>query len=247
MESTQANTVGDQFDTTRTVGAIVAERITRAKVLEKYGIDYCCGGGTPLGEACYKAHVDLQEVVEAIIEEDQELPIDIKEDARSLSLTELTHHIENTHHVFIKTTLPRLTMLLGNTLNAHKTNHPELEEVSSTFHALKTEIEAHLTKEEQVLFPIIRKLDVEGNLPSQGCGIEGPIRQMEHEHDNAGDALRTLSRLTNHNTPPADACNTYRALLDGLHELEKDLHIHIHKENNILFPRAIELVKCKTE
>ncbi len=247
MESSQTYNVNETFDASRTVGVIVAERISRAKVFENYGIDYCCGGGTPFGVACGKAGVDLLEVIGALIESDNQSGIDNQQDVQSFTLTELCDHIEDTHHVFMKTALPRLTLLLGNTYTAHKENHPELLELSNTFHALKTEIEAHLLKEEEALFPIIRQFEAEGKLPSTSCGINAPIQQMEFEHDNAGDALRTLSRLTNRYTHPADACNTYRALLDGLDELEKDLHIHIHKENNILFPKAIELVKSNLE
>ena len=240
MDMYGANASVNAFDEGRSVGEIVAERISRAAVFEKFGIDYCCGGATPFGEACEKAGVAVCDVVGALIESDEALTDDAV-DYASLSLTDLCNHIEEAHHAFMKRTLPRLTTLVQNTLNAHLPNHPELNDVAETFIALKTEIEAHLMKEEQVLFPIIRRIEAGEELPSVGCGIEAPIHQMEHEHDSAGDALRRLRSLTNDYAAPADACNTYRAMLDTLAEMEDDLHLHIHKENNILFPRAVEL------
>lgn len=241
MDSSQAFIVDSDFDATRTVGGIVADKIARAEVFEYYGIDYCCGGDTPLSDACEKAKVDLSKVVNALIESDKKTNESTQEDVRSFTLTELCDHIELTHHTFMKNALPRIAVLLDNTFNAHKSNHPKLAEVTRTFQSLKTEIETHLMKEERILFPLIRQFELEGHLPATNCGIDAPIRQMELEHDDAGEALRTLSSLTNQYTPPEDACNTYKAMLKGLQEMEQDLHIHIHKENNILFPRAIEL------
>ena len=241
MEMSSANASVNAFDETRSVGEIVAERISRAAVLEKYGIDYCCGGSTPFGEACSKVGTPILEVISALRESDSSGDAKDEIDCTLLSLTDLCNHIEETHHAYMKRTLPRLTTLVANTLNAHGANHPDLNDVADTYTALKTEIEAHLMKEEQVLFPIIRNFEADGALPQIGCGVASPIRQMEHEHDNAGEALRRLRRLTNGYTPPADACNTYRAMLDTLAEMEADLHLHIHKENNILFPSAIEI------
>jgi regulator of cell morphogenesis and NO signaling len=159
-------------------------------------------------------------------------------------MTELADHIEQTHHAYLREELPRLTGLVGKIREVHGERHPKLVEVQRVFLGLRDELMMHMMKEEQVLFPMIRQMEASDNEPSFDCGsVDNPIRVMEHEHDNAGNALARLNELTGGYLPPADACNTYRATLSGLQELELDLHLHIHKENNILFPRASEREK----
>ena len=163
-------------------------------------------------------------------------------DWRTASLSALTNHIVDKHHTFMKRELPRLGEFMDKVLGAHGENHPELTEVASVFAALRLEIEGHLMKEEQVLFPMIQKMEITREVGSAHCGsVNNPIGVMEHEHDNAGEALRRLRVLTGDYTPPADGCPTYQALLAGLAAMERDLHEHIHKENNILHPRAARL------
>ncbi len=126
-------------------------------------------------------------------------------------------------------------------VNAHGQRHPEVIPCRQVLSALTAELAAHMQKEEQILFPLIRQMEAGALEGPSHCGsVRNPITVMEHEHDSAGDALARMRELTGGFTPPNDACNTYRAWLDGLHQLEQDLHRHIHKENNILFPRAIE-------
>jgi regulator of cell morphogenesis and NO signaling len=143
--------------------------------------------------------------------------------------------------------LPRLQDLLAKVLKAHGPKHGTmLNPLQGTYNSLRQEIEQHLMKEEQVLFPYIRQIDEAASrgkpAPEMHCGsVQNPIRQMEHEHDNAGNALSRMRQLTDNYTLPGDACNTFRALYDGLQALEDDLHQHIHLENNILFPKAIKL------
>jgi len=227
-----------------TVGELVAEGIHRARVFETYGIDYCCGGRTTLSDACRKAGRTPEEVITAlgVADEDAVEAGSETTDWRTTSLTALTRHIVDTHHAFMKRELPRVADLLVKVRNAHEGHHPELAELAQVFGALRAEIEGHLGKEEQVLFPLIQEMEATRQAGTAHCGSVGnPIRVMEHEHDNAGIALRRMRDLTNDYTVPADGCATFAALLDGLAAIERDLHEHIHKENNILHPRAARL------
>ncbi len=229
------------INTQTAVGQLVAERPGRARVFEEYGIDYCCGGGKPLAEACRARGLDSSAVLAAIADSDQQ-PAEAERDWREAGLTELVDHIQETHHVFMKRELPRLGGMMEKVYQAHRERHPELLQLQNVFEQLRAEIELHLMKEERVLFPIIRQMEHATSMPSFHCGsVQNPISVMVHEHDQAGAALATMRELTAGYTPPEDACNTYRALLDGLAQMEADLHRHIHKENNILFPRTAEL------
>lgn len=157
------------------------------------------------------------------------------------SLTELCDHIEQTHHAYLKQELPRLTEMVAKVVDAHGESHPELVTVKEVFATLKAELEPHMFKEEQVLFPAFRQLEQSADDPSFPFGtVANPIRMMEQEHDDAGYALSRLHALTRDYQVPQEACNTYRAMLAGLRQLERDMHRHVHKENSILFPRAIE-------
>lgn len=224
-----------------TVGELVTERPSRARVFEKHGIDYCCGGKMPLTEACGHRGVSVDLVARELAEADA-APSGEERDWAAAALTELADHIEQTHHAYLRRELPRLTQLVSKVASVHGERHPEMREALRVFMGLRSELESHMLKEEQVLFPMIRGLEQADGPMTFHCGsINNPIRMMEFEHDNAGDALARLRELTSDYTPPADGCNTFRATLSGLAELEQDLHQHIHKENNILFPRAARL------
>ena len=224
------------------VGQLAAERSEAVAVLEQAGVDFCCGGDRSLNDACRAANVDPQSVLDKI---DREVAkgCDVSAvDWSSAPLTELCDHIEQTHHAFLREQLPFLTQLIDKVVDAHGKNHSELYDVRRVFGELRAELEPHMMKEEQILFPAVRALELASHQVTFPFGsVQNPIRMMEHEHDNAGQALRRLRELTSEFTAPDDACNTYRALLDWLEYLEADLHLHIHKENNILFPRAVEL------
>lgn len=220
-------------------------------VFEKMSIDYCCGGKKSLMEACQKAKVPLPELVEKLqktIEESKSIA-DQTEDWTQVSLSELTDHIVNRHHTYLREQFPRLKALATKVYNAHKKNHgPMLSELNKTFEILRTDIETHLLKEEQILFPMIKEIEAfttgKKPRPSVHCGtVENPIRQIESEHDSAGNFLAQMRKITQNYTLPDDACESFKAFYDGLQELEKDLHEHIHLENNILFPKAIMLGK----
>ncbi len=236
------------FQISETVGEIVARRPGLSRVFEKAGIDYCCGGKLPLEEACQKKGIDPQAVLaslEALEQSNtQEEPI---VDAAAMSLTELVDHIVETHHNFLRSELPRLGKMTARVAAVHGDKDARLVQVNETFRAMAEELTSHMMKEEQILFPMIRALDASETTPEFHCGsASNPIRQMESEHDDAGSALETLRRITDSYTPPDWACNTYRAMLDGLANLETDLHQHIHKENNVLFPRTIEMESDRT-
>jgi len=229
------------IQTHETVGAIVARHPSLARVFEAHRIDYCCGGKISLADACARARVDVARVIAELNDCLQ------RDDADSISwstrsLSELADHIVGTHHAYLRDALPRLAGLIEMVVRAHGERHRELAEVLDVFRALQQELTMHMQKEEVILFPLVKRMEESGQAVTHHCGsVANPIGVMEDEHDFAGQALETLRGLTRDHQPPADACNTYRVMLDGLAELERDLHAHIHKENNILFPRAIAL------
>jgi regulator of cell morphogenesis and NO signaling len=223
------------------VGAIVAERPGRAHVFERLGIDYCCHGATSLGEACAERSLDVKRVVAELAESDlremNETDGELNFDA--MVAGELADHIVETHHAFLRSELPRLSDLMKKVLAAHGERHSELSYLTDTFADMRQELEAHMIKEERVLFPLIKQLEAARAPFPMHCGtVENPIRVMEHEHETVGSALSRIRELTSNYHAPADGCASFRALYEGLARLESDLHLHIHKENNILFPRA---------
>jgi regulator of cell morphogenesis and NO signaling len=232
------------IDPQSTVGELVTERPSRSRVFETLKIDYCCGGKLPLAESCKKRGLDTQAVLELLHQADAETDNSLEQsiDPDALSLTELADHIEQTHHAYLRAEFPRLDQITEKVMRVHSNADPRLEQVHKTFCALRDELTSHMMKEEQILFPMIRQLEQTDTAPSFHCGsIANPIRQMEAEHDQAGDALTTLRTVTDDFQLPDWACNTYRAMLDGLAQLERDMHLHIHKENSVLFPKAIKL------
>ncbi len=228
--------------TDRTVGQIAAEFPASVRIFEKHGIDFCCGGKLPVDRACAAKSLDPA-VLMAEIEQAVQAPAEDPTDWMNAPLSTLIDHILETHHAYMKVQLPRVEARLAKVLQAHRDRHGDtLYAVARVYGAMKTELDGHLAKEEMVLFPLVRAL--EGGAPSGSfhCGsVQNPIRVMCMEHDSAGEALVELRRLTGGFTVPPDACNTFRALYFELEEMERDLHRHIHLENNILFPRAIAL------
>ncbi|MFQ5498792.1 MAG: iron-sulfur cluster repair di-iron protein [Candidatus Zixiibacteriota bacterium] len=223
------------------IGQIVAEKLSRSRVFEQYGLDYCCGGHVSLNQACQEKGIDPKEVLSALSNSDTETKESDSTDWQKASLTELADHIETTHHAYLKKELPRLNQLMEKVVAAHSERHPELPKVAATLNALTAELTQHLAKEEQVLFPIIRQMDSTGDTNFHCGEVAAPINVMEMEHNNAGNALASLRSLTDGYQPPEDGCTTYKALMAGLAELEFDIHQHILKESSILFPRAIAL------
>lgn len=227
-----------QIDPEITVGQLVADRPHLVDVLDDLGIDYCCGGKRTLREASQDKGLDPRQVVRRL---EQAAPAGAEQtDWSKATLSQLVDHILDTHHAYMHAELPRLDGLLDKILRVHGKNHPELGRLAELYRNLRAEIEMHLMKEEQVLFPMIRQLEG-GTTPTQfHCGsLANPIGVMEHEHDTAGAVLAEMRRLTGDYATPPDGCGSYRAAMDGLARLEADLHQHIHKENNILFPRVL--------
>ncbi|MBA4386699.1 MAG: iron-sulfur cluster repair di-iron protein [Verrucomicrobia bacterium] len=217
------------------------------EVLEKHGIDYCCGGGKPLKDAASDAGANTDELVADLQAALGSAPTGLTSpDWNRAGLGELVYRILNTHHTYMKKALPKIADYLAKVLRAHGAAHGEmLKQVDAIYQPLRLELESHLEKEEQILFPYVIELDAatRDGLPKPDfcCGsVEGPISQMMHEHENAGEALDNLRKATNNYTLPPDTCPTFAALFNEFQRMEKDLHTHIHLENNILFPRLQE-------
>jgi len=221
------------------VGSLVANDPGLARVFEELRIDYCCHGDVPLSTACEQRDLDPEEVVR-LLNRSEGVPPDTRNWAVA-PLSELCDHIEQTHHAYLRKEFPRLQQLIEKVTAAHARRHPELSDVKTVFDSLQAELMPHMMKEEQILFPAIRQLEVASEPLRLPFGtVRNPIRMMEHEHDAAGEALAKLHDLTNGYQIPRDNCNSYAAMIKVFTELERDLHKHIHKENNILFPRAQE-------
>jgi regulator of cell morphogenesis and NO signaling len=216
--------------------AVLNPGVTR--VFEKYGIDYCCGGRNTIREATGKAGVALEELMQSLDRNCSDAAPLAERDWNQAPLGDLITHILDAHHVFIRRESPRIEGLLAKVVNRHGANHPELKELQDVFGAMSQELAMHLLKEEQVLFPLIERLVAGAPAPMP---LHCPVSRMFEEHEDAGELLQSIRRLTSNFTLPPEACMSYRALYQALEEFERDLHQHIHLENNILFPKAIRL------
>lgn len=229
------------MQTQETVGEMVARRPDLSRVFEKVGIDYCCGGKKTVAQACKEKGLDAEAVL-AELEACTPTEEGYFVDAAAMSLTELTDHIEQTHHAYLRREFPRLDWMTQKVATVHGDHEPRLREMRQTYLELVEELSCHMMKEERVLFPLIRQLEASSVAPTFHCGsLANPMRQMEAEHQDAGSALERLSDLSDGYTPPEWACNTYRAMLDALAHLQFDMHQHVHKEESILFPNALAL------
>lgn len=225
------------------LGQMVRENIVRAQVFEKFGIDYCCGGEKSLAEACRQLGLNVDKVCHELDRVDEKPWMD-HPDLSAMPLSDLIDHIVEGHHAFLRRELPRLDCQMARVAAAHGLKYCHLQALANVHVKLEKELQAHMLKEEQVLFPIIKQLEYaeSEHVPSlQVAIIDQPISVMQDEHRLVGDLLRRMRQLSNQYTAPTDACPTYHALMTGLAQLEQDLYVHIHKENNILFPRAEQL------
>lgn len=217
------------------------------RLFEKLKIDYCCGGDQPLEAACASAGVDVQNMLE-LIEQMQQMPAagNTTLNWQKASATELVIHILDKHHVFTKNEMARLEPLADKVVDAHGENHSELLALRDLMRQLFADLRPHMFKEEQILFPFIitlekaRQENRPAPFPPFGT-VNHPIRMMLMEHDTAGELLREMRKLGADYTVPADACISYKTFYEALEAFERDLHQHIHLENNLLFPKAIEL------
>lgn len=221
----------------RTVGELVAERPGRSRVFQAFQIDFCCQGGKTLRQACEKKGVGL-DIVMAELKSESLAPAATESNLAALPPAALCDHIVETHHGFLRRELPRLHAMSQRVAHVHGGHTPSLVEIFEVFDGLAAELQDHMMKEEQILFPAVKALSEGGKEP---MALDGPVSRMIQEHDEAGHALARLRDLTNGFQPPADACNTYRALFAGLADLEEDMHRHLHLENSVLFPAALEM------
>ncbi|MDX6747269.1 iron-sulfur cluster repair di-iron protein [Polaribacter sp. PL03] len=233
-----------------TVAEVVTYNIKTADVFKKYGIDFCCGGGISIEKACKKNNVSFEEMEKELLDINNPTSNTYNYDGWKLEF--LVNHIENVHHVYVKESSPIILQYAAKVAKVHGHHYKEVLEINKLFTEVANELAAHLKKEENVLFPFIKQLvkaereGVKVNQPHFGT-VNNPIAMMEEEHENAGDILKEIKKLSNNYTPPEGACNTFKALYAKLDEFEQDLHQHIHLENNILFPKAIILEQKNKE
>lgn len=228
------------------IGQIVADHPSSARIFEQLGVDYCCGGDRSLTDACAKEGLDATTVIR-MLESGVDLGVGESADDEGTDWTEaplgaLIDHIEETHHAYLRRELPRLEALLEKVARVHGTDAPWIVSVKEVFEDLKPSMEAHIRKEEEIVFPFIRACTKDGSTPTPEALDGDPIALMEEEHDETGAALKRMRTLSHNYTLPEWGCNRFRVALDGLKQLEADTHQHVHKENSILFPRARALV-----
>lgn len=227
-----------------TVAEVVTHNIKTADVFKKHGIDFCCGGGITIKKACEKKNISYE-----VLEQELALinnPASKAYNYDSWKLDFLVDHIENIHHSYVAENTPLVLQYAAKVAKVHGHHYVEVVEIDRLFNIVAQELASHMKKEELILFPFIKQLvkaDKEGVKvnPAHFGTVNNPIEMMEDEHENAGDILKEISKLSNNYTAPEGACNTFKALYAKLEEFENDLHQHIHLENNILFPKAIKL------
>jgi regulator of cell morphogenesis and NO signaling len=229
----------------KTVGQIASEEPSSIRVFESLGLDYCCGGKRSLSDACSNAGLDIDRV-QAALEEATRAPQDVDGTRWDHApLSDLTAHIVGKHHAYVRSEGPRLVALFSKVVGKHGEAHPELVTIQELFAALSDELTMHMMKEERILFPYVEALE---KAPSTGTApracfgsVRQPIAMMMDDHDQAGTLLSKISRLSGNYAAPEGVCLSFVGLYRGLKDFEADLHQHIHLENNILFPRAIQM------
>lgn len=231
----------------KNIGEIVAEDYRTAAVFQFYGIDFCCNGNRKLADAC-KAKNIATEKVKVDIEAIKNLPVRDSNNYDSWPIDFLAEYIEQKHHRYVSEKIPVIVSYLEKICKVHGKQHSELYKIKDLFSESVGELTMHMKKEELILFPFVKKMMKNaGNKESMSKPhfgtVQHPVQAMMHEHDTEGERFRQIATLSHNYTPPADACNTYKVTYSLLKEFEEDLHLHIHLENNILFPKAIEKEK----
>ena len=221
-----------------TLAHVVRSHPASVRVFELFGLDYCCNGFRSIAQACEQSMVVIEEVVDALREIDPEPDLDWGR----MGVVELVDTIEATHHAYLRSELVRVGELAEKVSTTHAGSHSELIDVARTFEDLRGDLMSHLEKEERVLFPMIRITASEANGASKIRGsAKASISMMVLEHEETGELLSTLRRLTGGYMTPVGGCASCRALYEGLAELERDTHLHIHRENNMLFPAVVAI------
>lgn len=234
------------INSNKTIGEIVKDDYRTAEVFKKFNIDFCCGGKITIDQACANNSVDKDELASALDATLSKPAGNSGQNYKDWEPDFLTNYIINVHHKYVNENLPLLYEFTQKIARVHGGNHPELLQVAENFSAVAEELSAHMMKEERILFPYVIQLyssykKKEEATPSPFGTVRNPIRMMEMEHESAGALLKEMRQVTNNYALPVDACNTYTVTFKKLDEFENDLHQHIHLENNILFPRAIQL------
>lgn len=233
------------FNVETRVSEIAVSNMEARRILEDAGVDYCCGGGKSLHEACLRADVSAEIILRRLQENSDQARPD-ESGWTKAPFSALTQHIVEHHHGYVRDVIPRLRGMLAKVREKHGSNHREVSEIEKLFGDVAREMLMHMQKEEQILFPYIVALERSAN----GAGaleppffqtLRNPIYSMMQEHDAAGELVRKIRAASNGYQAPADGCTTFKAAYQELHRFEEDLHLHVHLENNILFPRAVEL------
>jgi regulator of cell morphogenesis and NO signaling len=224
-----------------TIGEIVANDFRAASLFKKAGIDFCCGGFKFLSEACREKGSDLSEILQQLDILSQ-TPASAATNFKEWDLGFLSDYIVNTHHKFVLKNLPDLVFYTQKIADVHGDHHPELLEVAELFAKINEELLQHLKNEEEVLFPAIKAAEISAS-PQLKSTIISEVTRMQGEHEFAGGAMDKINVLTNNYFIPEDACNTYKVSLKLLEQFEDDLHIHVHLENNILYPKALKMAQ----
>lgn len=225
------------------IGELVAKDLRKAEVFKKFNIDFCCGGKKTLSQVCNDKQINIKDV-ESELEKLDSTSESVSQNYNEWSLDFLVDFIINTHHKYVKNSLPILLEYTAKVAKVHGKEHLEVVAIYDLFKEASDELNLHMMKEETILFPYIKQLVNEKNSVNEGCSfgtVKNPIRMMEHEHDVVGNIFKTIRELSNDYAPPEDACTTYKLSYKKLEEFENDLHQHIHLENNILFPKSIKL------
>jgi len=232
--------------TQNTLAEIVKSDFRSARIFENYNLDFCCKGNRLLDDACREKKLNADLILSEVTSVCKETGS--VNESHVWKTDELANHILNTHHVYVKKMLPVIFAHSQKVSEVHGKNHPEVKEIARIFETVHDELSSHLMKEEKMLFPVILHLaELENTGSSMEVSpfgsIQNPINVMEREHVEAGDGFYRIRELSGNYNPPEDACTTYKVLYQELNEFENDLHTHIHLENNILFPMAVELEK----
>lgn len=231
--------MSNQNSNNLTIGEIVANDFRAANIFMEAGIDFCCGGNKTLGDACNEKGIDPASI-EVSLGKLELTPNSEGNNFKDWDLDLLCDYIEKKHHRFVKKNLPDLVHYTQKIASVHGTNHPELAEIADLFGQINTELLQHLKNEEEVLFPAIKEVVLNQNKGALAT-IKSEIERMTKEHEFAGGAMDKINELSKGYKVPADGCNTYNVTYNLLHQFEDDLHIHVHLENNILYPKAIRL------
>ena len=222
-----------------TVGEIASTLPSSVRIFQRHGIDFCCGGKTPLATACREHGLSFEDVSNTI-EAAAAGPKSQDRDWQHEPLHALVAHIVATYHDALREELPRLEAMAAKVARVHGSKAPHLARLNTIVSELRDDLSAHMDKEEMILFPAI--VERESGVSPHSMALSAPIHVMEHEHDRAGDLIAEMRRITNGYVAPEWGCQTFRALYHGLEELESSMHVHVHLENNILFPRALDVV-----